>query len=68
VGAVNSCGFHSMIPSALQARVVALKPRRATVEWQLTSIPAHDQEPVRHAFGLAEFLLERQKKAAVASS
>eukprot|EP00966_Prymnesium_polylepis_P123844 2863988-Prymnesium_polylepis.1 len=61
------CNYRDMLPLStpvqLEAKVTTLKPRRSIVEWQLCSLPADaEEEPVRHAFGVAEFLLERQKK------
>ena len=49
-------------PVHLEAKVTTLKPRRSIVEWQLCSLPVDGEEAVRHAFGVAEFLLERKKK------
>jgi len=42
--------------------VTSLKPRRSTVEWQILSLTETDKkgEPVRHAFGAADFLMARE--------
>jgi len=60
------CNYREMlplgVPFSIEARVTTLKPRRSTVEWELCSLAASGEEPVRHAFGSADFLLERQKK------
>ena len=60
------CNYREMLPLKtpvrLEATVTSLKPRRSTVEWQIISLTETDKkgEPVRHAFGAAEFLMARE--------
>jgi len=62
------CNYREMLPLCtpvrLEARVTVLKPRRSSVEWQLLSLTSTDKDgaPTRHAFGTADFLLERAPK------
>lgn len=61
------CNYREMIPLEtpvlVKAHVTVLKPRRSTIEWQILSLAADGADPVRYAFGVADFLLERKPKA-----
>merc|ERR1719353_347756 len=62
------CNYRAVLPlntpTRLQATVTALKPRKAVIEWTMTSLTEKDRKgaPVMHAFGVAEFLLDRAEK------
>jgi len=63
------CNYREMLPLCtpvrLQATVTSLKARKAVIAWELISLTEIDKkgEPVRHAFGSADFLLAREPKA-----
>ena len=52
------------VPVKIEATVIDLKKRRASLEWSIYSLTELDREdrPVRHAFGSADFLLPRIPK------
>jgi acyl-coenzyme A thioesterase PaaI-like protein len=63
------CNYRETIPLGtavkVEAKVVELKKRKASLEWSIHSLAELDRtdNPVRHAFGTADFLLPRMPKA-----
>jgi len=61
------CNYRAMLPLCcpvkIEAKVSDLKKRRAKVEWEISSLTKLDKKgtPVRHSFGIAEFLLPREE-------
>ena len=64
-----NCNYREAVPLGtpvrVEARVVELKKRKASLEWNVCSLTELDrkkEEPFRYAFGSAEFLLPRLPK------
>mmetsp|Transcript_31397 Transcript_31397/g.34752 ORF Transcript_31397/g.34752 Transcript_31397/m.34752 type:complete len:265 (+) Transcript_31397:58-852(+) len=64
------CNYREMLPLEtpvnVEAKVVQLKKRKATVEWKISSLTEVDKkknEPVKYSFGSADFLLPREIKS-----
>jgi len=61
------CNYRAMLPlccpAKVEARISDLRKRRATVEWEISSLTEIDKKgvPLRHSFGTAEFLLPREE-------
>jgi len=61
------CNYRAMLPlccpAKVEARISDLQKRRATVEWEISSLTEIDKKgvPLRHSFGTAEFLLPREE-------
>ncbi len=62
------CNYREVVPIEtpvrIEATVTDLKKRKASLEWSIYSLTKHDrsENPVRHAFGSADFLLPRPAK------
>jgi len=63
-----NCNYREMLPLStavkVEAKVVLLKKRKASVEWSVSSLVDNEDDPqavVRHAFGTADFLFPRQE-------
>lgn len=60
------CNYRAMLPlncpAKVEAKISNLKKRRATVEWEISSLTDIDKmgAPVRYSFGVANFLLPRE--------
>jgi len=60
-----NCNYREMLPLGtavkLEAKVILLKKRKASVEWTIYSLGDEGQTVARHAFGTADFLLPREE-------
>jgi len=62
------CNYRESIPLGtpvkIESKIVDLKKRKASLEWSIYSLTELDRkdQPVRHAFGSADFLLPRMPK------
>ena len=62
------CNYREAVPLGnpvrIEATVIDLKKRKASLEWSIYSLTKLDQNenPIRHAFGSADFLLPRLPK------